>query len=319
MVSHIGHKKLIDALKRQIVHSNIHHAYIFIGPENIGKLNLAKHFAILIHNGKFDERIKNQIEKGNHPDTIIISPKSAKKTAKKSISIDQIHQLLKKCSLSPHSSKKKVGIIVDAQLMTPEAGNSFLKTLEEPTKTSIFILLTTNEKAIIPTVVSRCQKIYLNPIGKKEILRNLINNGVDKVTAELISNLSAGKPGIAIRLTDKSKLKKYNDDIELLEKIFESPEIEKLDLAKTVSERRDIIKLLNIWQAYLRDILVFKENILDILINVNRINKIKELAKEISFKKIQQMIEVVKESQIMLAGNANPKLVLENLFLEINS
>jgi DNA polymerase-3 subunit delta' len=317
MRKHIGHRKIINLLKKQIFKKNIHHAYLFIGPTNVGKLNLAKYFATLIHSGKNDKMIKSQIDKDIHPDTIVIKPNLAKKTASRSISINQIHELLRRTSLSPHSSKWKVGIISDVETMTIEASNAFLKTLEEPGKTSIFILTTTNERLILPTIVSRCQKLYLGLVERSEILKDLKSNQLGIKRSQLVANLSAGKPGLAKRLSKKKNLEKYSSDIDMIEKIILADDIERLSLSKSLYQRRDLIKLLDIWLLYIRDLLAVRQGFLEIIINIDRIKKITDFSKKIPFGKIQQIILAVQKSQEMLESNANPRLVLENLVLEI--
>jgi DNA polymerase-3 subunit delta' len=318
MSCHIGHKKIIDIFKKQIQDDNLHQAYFLIGSENIGKLNLAKYFALLIHAGREDQKIKTQIDQDIHPDTFTIYPIRAKKTVKRSISIEQIHQLLKKTSLSPHSSKWKVGIISDAHLMTQEAANAFLKTLEEPTKSSIFILTSSDEKLILPTIASRCQKLFLGLVNKNEITKDLIVHGLDVKSSQLIASLSAGRPGLAKRFLDKERLESYNQDLILLEKLIEASDVERLLIAQSIAERQDILRVLDIWLIFLRDLLAAENDIFKIIVNVNRMKKLIDFSKKISSESIKKNILKIYESKQKLLGNANPRLVLENLALQLS-
>jgi len=200
-------------------------------------------------------------------------------------------------------------------LMTSEAANAFLKTLEEPTKTSIFILTTSMENLILPTIISRCQKISLGLVSKKEIIKELEKEGVGKKVSEVISNLSAGKPGFAKRLSKKENLQKYFRNIDLLEELLIADDIDKMNLAKKIVEQRNLPKLLDLWLVYFRDLLAVRQGLFEIVVNTDRIKKIADFSKKFSPRKIKEDINLISEGQKMLAANTNPRLVLENLLL----
>jgi len=314
---HIGHKKIIDILKKQVKSQKIHHAYIFIGPPNVGKLDLAKYFASLIHEGKNKIKIREKIDKGIHPDTMIVSPQKAKRSYRQSISIEKIKKVTNKINLSPHSSKFKIGIISDAHLMTQEAANAFLKSLEEPPKASVLILTTTNENKILPTIISRCQKLYFGVVKREEILKNLAAEKINKRKAETISRLAAGRMGLAIRFREEKVLKNYQENLSILEKIFNFNDAEKIKKIEEISKTKDTSEILSDWLLYFRDLFAIQKGLDKIVVNFDKIQEIKKWSKKISLEKNKKIIRAIIESQNLLAANANPKLVLENLVLLI--
>lgn len=313
---HIGHRDVIRVLKKQIESQRIHHTYIFIGPPHIGKLDLAKYFASLIHDPRNQIQLREKLENSVHPDTIIIHPAKAKKTYKRTISIKEIKKLQRKINLTPHSSNFKIGIIADVHLLTLEAANAFLKTLEEPPKASVLILTTSNQNLILPTILSRCQKIYLGLVSQKEIYQNLIERNIGKNAAQMISRLAAGKPGLAIELAEEDILNDYRQNLSDLEKLFRLNDADRIKRVEAIYKQKDILEVLDNWLVYFRDLLIEKNNLADMEINFDREEMIKKQSLKLSNRKIENILRKIIESKNMLIANANPKLVLENLVLE---
>ena len=164
----IGNEKNKNLLKNIIDTNNIAHSYMFIGKESIGKLLFAKEFAKAIL-CTAEEKLCNQckscieFDTNNNPDFSILEPEG------NAVKIDQIRELTKKVYEKPVVSNKKVYIINDSNLMTKEAQNSLLKTLEEPPEYVTIILITSNENSFLPTIKSRCTKISFNRLTNTEL------------------------------------------------------------------------------------------------------------------------------------------------------
>ena len=163
-----GNEKNKQLLKKIIDTNNIAHSYMFVGKESIGKLLFAKKFAKAIlctAEEKVCDKCKSCIEfdTNNNPDFSMIEPDG------NSIKIDQIRELTKKVYEKPVVSNKKVYIINESQVMTKEAQNSLLKTLEEPPEYVTIILITSNENTFLPTIKSRCTKIVFNKLTNAEL------------------------------------------------------------------------------------------------------------------------------------------------------
>ena len=174
----VGQDRVVSLLQRSLERGSLSHAYLLVGPKHVGKMTLAIDIAQLL-NCQSDESpcgdcdACQRIISGKHADVQIVGLNSAGNSngskAKAEISIDQIRELQHSASLPPFEGKYKVFIIDGAELMSNEAANCLLKTLEEPVEGVVFILLTTNEKSLPETVISRCQRLELRLMPTNEI------------------------------------------------------------------------------------------------------------------------------------------------------
>ena len=205
----IGNEKNKAFFNRIIDSNNIVHSYMFEGIDGIGKAMFAKEFAKMIlcmgDNKKECKTCKSCVEfvGNNNPDCIQIHPDG------KVIKIAQIRQMQEKILEKPIVSDKKVYIINDADLMTKEAQNCLLKTLEEPPKYIVIILVLSNESKILNTIKSRCMKIIFERLKNEELLQYARNNFEEKISNSIIENCDGSI----------KKLIKIKENIELYERI----------------------------------------------------------------------------------------------------
>ena len=302
----IGNERAAQILEKGYQSGKLSHAYLFTGPEHFGKKTLALSFCeLLLQNGSTaprDNGANNDIQ--NNLDLTIISPDEDEKQ----ITIEKIRELEKKMALYPHSAKYKIAIIEQAEKMNKSAANALLKTLEEPSKTAILILLVSDSKNILDTIKSRCQLIKFLPV-KKSLLEEFLKDKLDsKEEAEKIIEMSGYRPGKIIEfVNDKNKIKEAEDDLRRIYDALGKNENEKLNEAEAVSkmEINEIVGILNLLIVYLRRTLIneYKNN--------NCVDKN-------SLLKIKRRIELVsKTKENLLARNINAKLAMENLFLAL--
>jgi len=273
----LGHEKQIEFLKEILNSGKIPHAFLFCGREKLGKRKIALQFSSLILNSSYQ----------NHPDFFYLEP------IKNQISIEQIRELIWKISLKPFKSKYKVAIIDSAHKMTLEAQNCFLKTLEEPKGNSVIILISESENLLLPTIVSRCQKIKFFPVERKKIENFLKEKGVNQEKIEKILKFAQGRPGLAIELLENEKKLEGFERIEKDLVKIEKREISfKFQKAKEFLEEFDFFEILEIFAIY------FKEKIFE--------KRAREILKE-----IQKIYFLTKTS------NLDKRLALEILLLKI--
>ncbi|MCK5412863.1 MAG: hypothetical protein KAI57_00645 [Candidatus Pacebacteria bacterium] len=293
----LGNKKIINMLQKSYNTGKLSHAYLFEGPDHIGKKTFALEFCKLVL-----EDITDDIEKNS--DLMILRPDEDKKQ----IAIEQIRNLEKKLSLSPYSSKHKISIIEKADMMTKAAANAILKTLEEPSKTTILILLTSNSGNLLDTIKSRCQIMKFLPVEKK-ILEDFLSVTIkDRLQRDKIIEMSGYKPGKIIEFAgDSDKIKEISNIIDGFSDVLFKNNSEKLDYVETISKKepREIIDLLNHYSFY------FRKKILEEIQNKDEVDKNKVL-------KIKNNIDLLNSvKKNILTKNINIKLALENLFLQI--
>lgn len=186
----IKHQKQWQFLTKSAQLGKLPHALLFCGQEKLGKKDLAVKFARFLIGGN--------IERGVHPDFILIKPEG------KEIQISQIRELLKKLSFKPYSADLKVAVIDQAHLMTQEAQSCFLKFLEEPKAKTFLILITSYPLLLLPTIVSRVQKIRFFPGNghKTEEDQEIISNLIKLSQADLSCRFQFAKDTSAEKLKE---------------------------------------------------------------------------------------------------------------------
>ncbi len=269
----IGHQHIINYLKKSIEKNRISHAYLFTGPEQAEKKKMALWFAEFLGCKK--------------PDITEISVSENKKE----ISIEQIRELRRYLSLSPHSSPYKIAIIEEAENMNSESVNALLKTLEEPKGKTILILISNISSALPDTIISRCEEIKFR------------TGSLDKLSKDFIK-----KEHIDILQEP------LNDKFRYVEKISSAQGRP----ASGWKESSQIVPLLDSWLFWFRDLLI--QTKAGPLRQESRV--IGPRAGKIKYSQ-KQLIKIIKEIQktknLILNTNINQRLALENLILCINS
>lgn len=288
----IGNNKIKDYLINSASNNQMLHSYMFSGREGIGKKLFAKIFAKMIlclSEDKPCNACKSCIsfEGENHPDFMQINADDGK-----SIKIEQIRLMQEKVVEKPIISDKKVYIINDAELLTKEAQNCLLKTLEEPPEYVIIILIVSNESKILNTVKSRCVKIEFEKIPDEEINNYLEKQGISKLSNIMLKQCD-GSLKMALNIWEKTE--EYNT----LEKIINNMEKENI---ATIWNNAEIL-----YKS--------QDEIFDYLdyINVILYNKLLKINK-ISYVNCIEKVEKIKKN---LLANANYNMCIDNLLLEL--
>lgn len=326
----IGHEPQKKSLISCVENNHIAHAYLFSGPEGIGKKLIATEFAKLINckdrqNDNFSKDCNciscSKIDKGVNPDVHIFEYQDVK-----TIKVNQIREDIEKVVyLSPYESEFKIFIIDNAERMNFNAQNAFLKTLEEPPKNSVIILISSLSDLIIPTVKSRCQIINFNKLETKEIESFLeANSDHNSEEIKLISRISDGSIGKALNIDDDF-LKLRNEYIKkLLEvnvnrptTIFDFAEkVSKLSKTNDLSELKRFFDILSIWlsDSVATSIGLDKSHIInsDMLAEINSYIENKE-----TDNLIKKFSALENSWSNIVIYNANKQITLENLLLTL--
>ena len=297
----IGHQKQWEFLKRSAESGKLSHAYLFSGQEKLGKKTVALEWISLLF-GQPPTRIIG----GGHPDFILVTP-IGKDSARASIQISQIRDLNWRLSLKPSISQLKAAIIDQAHLMNEEAQNCFLKTLEEPKGNTVLILITEAPEFLFPTILSRCQIIKFYPVRKEEIENYLREQGISEEEVLRISQISQGRPGLAIDFLNPQKLSQRQEKIEELIRLTNSDLTSGFQYAKKISKAPELKEILNIWLSY------FRENL------VSNLQKKRDVY-FFSPKKLATILQKIQSTIFLISTtNVNPRLALEILMLELQT
>jgi len=300
----LGHQKQWQYLTKLAQMDKLPHALLFCGQEKLGKRALAVEFVSWI--------FVEDIERRQHPDFIFIEPEQGE------IKISQIRNLIWKLSLKPSLAPLKAAIIDQAHCLNQEAQSCFLKTLEEPKGKTLLILTTEYPEMLLPTILSRVQKIKFYPVKKQEIENYLKEKKVSESEIREILEISEGKPGVARDLAERPlKLKERAARIKELVRITNSDLATKFQYVRTIAENHDDLKeILHIWLSYLRKLFLLHFRSYEL----RRDLRSYELGYPGSLSKLKNVIKVTQNTIFLLSTtNINPRLALENLMLETSN
>lgn len=326
----IGQKRAVSLLQNGLNTGRLAHAYLLAGPAHVGKMTLAVNLAQAL-NCESDDcpclecTACRKIASGNHADVQVVGLSSNGDGAgTKLIGIDQIKQLQHTASLPPFEGKHKVFIIDGAELLSIEAANCLLKTLEEPTDDVIFVLLTTNDMLLPETVVSRCQHLELRPLPVAEIEAVLIEKyNIEAERARLLAGISQGCPGWALAAAeDGSLLQQHEEMINQLVKILNADYEERFAFMAQAAvlfaqNRATVYDMLDLWANFWRDLMLVKIGCASLITNIDKKDEIIRIASKYRLSKINSVIKSIQVASEQLRQNANTRLALEVLMLDI--
>ncbi|MDY2738201.1 DNA polymerase III subunit, partial [Intestinibacter sp.] len=214
----------------------------------------------------------------------------------------------------------KIYVFDEAQKMTVEAQNALLKTLEEPPKYAIIILVTNNKESLLDTIKSRCEIIKFTPIPIKEIADYLVKTGVDEKRASLLANFSRGSMQKAIELSESEDFYIMREEIQkYIETFLNGNLIDIMEVQNGIEKYKDqIINVLDLMINYFRDIIMVKENIDNsMIINLDKLVFIKNMSKKITYSQLSKIIDIIEETKNKLRSNCNFNISIQVMTLNI--
>ncbi len=200
----VGHARARATLEAMWREGRVPQALLLCGPRGSGRRTLAQRFAALLLGGDREGCVEvgttasERIRHGLHPDVLLIE----REEGRRQLSMDAVRALREEFSLKPQEAARRVAILADADRLSLETGNALLKLLEEPPPTSHLILTVHSEAALMPTLLSRCVRLHLEPLPREELEHFLHARGYAGRDAALAAAASDGAPGRALALAE---------------------------------------------------------------------------------------------------------------------
>ena len=321
----VGHKNIIQYIENAVKTDKVSHAYILNGEKGSGKRLLANLFAMSLQCQNRDEdgdacgkcQSCKQAMNGNQPDIIrVVHEKPT------TISVDDIReQVNNDIVIKPYSSKYKIYIIDDADMMSVQAQNALLKTIEEPPAYAVILLLTENAEILLPTIRSRCVMLKLRNIKDQLIKKYLMEQmEIPDYKADVCVAFAQGNMGRAIMLATSEHFNEIKEEAVHLLREINDMDVDALEAAvkRVVSYKMNITDYLDVISVWYRDVLIYKatKNV-DQVVFSDQLRFIKDRASKSSYEGIENILDGIEKAKARLKANVNFELTMELLLLTI--
>ena len=321
----VGHKNIIQYIGNAVTSGAISHAYILNGERGSGKKLLANLFAMSLQCQNRDEdgdacgkcQSCKQAVSGNQPDIIRVTHEKPT-----TISVDDIReQVNNDIQIKPYSSPYKIYIIAEADMMSVQAQNALLKTIEEPTEYAVIILLTENAETLLPTIRSRCVMLKLRNIKDQLVKKYLMEQmEIPDYKADVCVAFAQGNMGKAIALATSEYFNEIREEAVHLLRNIDDMQVEELmgAVKKCSAYKMNISDYMDVIAIWYRDVLIYKatKNV-DRVVFSDQMRYIKDRAKKSSYEGIENILEGLEKAKARLKANVNFELTMELLLLTI--
>ena len=307
----LGHEEAKKHLREAIRDGHVSHAYLIEGIPGVGKKMLADAFTAELFG---DEESRRLLLHGNHPDVKRIRLLADKK----SIGKDQVQEtIVNDIGIRPYRSRYKVYIIEDADKLTIEAQNTLLKTIEEPPEYGVILLLAERASSFVPTIISRCVKISLQPLDVSLITETLVSRGIREDEARAAAVFAQGSLGKAAKLlSDESFSSMRRELFGFLSKTSELSLFQVLHKGEELFEtyKKETDQLLDLMLLWVRDQLIYQATgDPSRVLTVDYQQEICAAAGRYRTEQLARMVWMIQETGTGLSQNGNRDLALDRL------
>lgn len=336
MWSIIGHAAPLAALDRALHEGRSAHAYVFCGPEGVGKRSVALEFAAALNCESEGQKPCGECRPcrdtlaGRHTDVEIVEIGGLCDEAEhkdhadsRDLRICQIRRLERILSLTAYSGGRRIAIVDAADTLRNEAANAFLKTLEEPPAGAVIILLAEREERLPETVMSRCQKLTFHRIDRDSIEAALIARGASTLDAAAAASVANGRLGWALQaIARPAMLDDRSHILDTAKRLAHANRFERFNWAKDddlkgpeLKER--YLRELELWEGWWRDILTVAAGGKDGIINRDREPDLLQEGTLFAPAEVAVFLRCILKTREHLQGNVDAQLALENLMLDM--
>lgn len=321
----LGNDMVKDHFKKAIEGHKVSHAYILTGEAGMGRKSIANAFAmtLLCEKGGSEPCMVchscKQVLGGNHPDLIYVTHEKPA-----SIGVDDIReQINDTIMIRPYSSYYKIYIVDEAEKMTVQAQNALLKTIEEPPSYAVILLITTNQEAFLPTILSRCIQLKLKPLKDFTVKSYLTEHlHVPDKEAEVCAAFARGNLGKAIHLSYSDEFKElYQKVMSVIKSVGDMDITMLLDCIREIKDQKfEMNDMLDLMQLWFRDVLMFKvTKDMNLLIFRDEYKAINEMGQKYDYAGLEEILNAIDLARTRLEANVNMELAMELLLLTIKN
>jgi DNA polymerase III subunit delta' len=321
----VGHARPTGILLGSLAGGRVHHAYLFAGLSGIGKCMVALRFAQAL-NCLAEGTARpcgscthcTRIERSEHPDVTLIEPDRSK--ARPVVKIEVVRNLIRQVHFKPYEGNRRVIIIDDAETVNEQGSNALLKTLEEPSGETVFILVTSQLQSMLPTIRSRCQIVRFAPLSRQIVMDALAREGVELETARVAAAFSGGSLGGALRLAKDDGLSARRDFVLDVAAMEAGDSLGPLRLASKHSRTRpaELLHLLDGLKTFYRDVALVRSGAsAERVVNVDVEAQVVAASADLTVDEAIGHIGRIGEAQRALTGYVDQSLLLEELLFSL--
>lgn len=330
-----GQERAIEALRRALASGRLHHAYLFAGPEGVGKGLAAQGLAeALLCTAPLPDgdacgacHACRRVQQQNHPDLHIVARREKDKTPgvlESQIKIDQVRALQRALSFKSFEGARRVVLLVEPEKMNDATANALLKTLEEPGPDTHFALVSDAAHRLLPTVISRCQRVTFRPLDRAVVARRLCELAeIEPTEAALLAGLAEGSIGKALALRGSAVLDRRTAIIERADDPDGGRRVpELLDFADELAKpdaRGGLSLVFHLLRTWYRDVLLVGEGLPDTaLVHRDLADRLRRRAAALDPATVLARLDLLNKTEhAIIERNANVRLSLESMLLRL--
>ncbi|MBP8997514.1 MAG: DNA polymerase III subunit [Anaerolineaceae bacterium] len=320
----LGHEWAEKLLQSHIANEDARHAYLFTGAPGIGRRSLALKFASALNctqppipgescGSCRSCRLTTAMQL---PDLSLVSAEGEGGMIK----VGQVRELERVLALTPFEAKYRIALLLNFQLANANAQNALLKTLEEAPSKVVLLLTADSTDSLLPTISSRCEILRLRPVAVESLEQALTTRWeLPAEEARLYAHLADGRPGLARRMAaEPAMLEKRRGWLEEFLRLLPLNRRDRFASAETLAHNRDQLRLiLQVWVSFARDIFLTANGMGEKVVNLDYAADSQRVAGQISNPMAFEMLNSLICSLENLEANANLRLLLDNLWLEL--
>jgi DNA polymerase-3 subunit delta' len=320
-----GNQQARARLERAALGDTVSHAWLLTGPSGIGKTTLALEFARLLQctghaptDGDPCGECAScrKIAHGSHPNVTTVEPKKDERTIK----VEIVRDMIRMASLAPTEGRWRIFVIPDIERMALAGMNALLKTLEEPAPQVILLLTSSEPETLLPTVLSRCQIVPMLPLSPDEVAHALSERWqVPDAEARDLAGLANGRLGWAVRAAEKPELREQRiHELEELAGLATATRDERLRRAGALgTDVESARRVLELWALWWRDVVLAAGGAGHLVTSGALRTQAERLGRALGVERAQGFLRALLDAQLALEANANPRLTMEVLALDL--